>query len=534
MLKILKGLVFLLITTGSICAQDNFDCIYDKTTAKTTQQKLPGAVKTADSLYRSSQDPLHKMKSLMLSAYLYQEQGDFKKAIYYAENAEILINTANNPDLASRITEFLAYQYRVVGLHERSKKYISKGFEIAKKIEDPKRYHETLGILNQELAHCEMELENYSIAVKYLEISLSFFKKAGTIGEEVVTAASYRLLGDVYFKQNNYTVSENYYKQAETLVQEPSCLLGWIYNGLGGIRLKQKRWKEAEIYLNKAENIAEVNSHLDLKKGVYANINDYYEGIHDADKASVYAVKYVKVYEQINAKHSAFINGKLNLEPINKSSGKLSIVKNIAIIILCIALGGLFVFFRSKQKKQHSKFRTIIRSQQKLPEKKNKESQDPDFSNISVEEVDDKENNISKKRTDSLMTSETEAKLLELLDDFEKGNLYNNKNMSLPFLSGELNTNTKYLSYVINQHKSADFKAYINQLRINYIIDKLINDEKYRQYKISILAEECGFSSHSKFASVFRAVTDFSPSAYIKLLDVESQLDESVHFHENN
>ncbi|UHO39458.1 helix-turn-helix transcriptional regulator [Chryseobacterium capnotolerans] len=157
-----------------------------------------------------------------------------------------------------------------------------------------------------------------------------------------------------------------------------------------------------------------------------------------------------------------------------------------------------------------------------------------EFSNISVEEIDEKDSEADRKRNDSLMTSETETKLLELLDEFEKGDLYNNKGMSLSFLAGELNTNTKYLSYVINQHKNADFKTYINRLRINYIVDKLINDDKYRQYKISILADECGFSSHSKFAAVFKAVTDFSPSAYIKHLDAENQLDKNVHFREND
>ncbi|RTZ50445.1 helix-turn-helix domain-containing protein [Chryseobacterium arthrosphaerae] len=74
----------------------------------------------------------------------------------------------------------------------------------------------------------------------------------------------------------------------------------------------------------------------------------------------------------------------------------------------------------------------------------------------------------------------------------------------------------------------------MNRLRINYIVDKLINDEKYRQYKISILADECGFSSHSKFAAVFKAVTDYSPSAYIKYLDVENQSDKDARFHEND
>jgi AraC-like DNA-binding protein len=191
------------------------------------------------------------------------------------------------------------------------------------------------------------------------------------------------------------------------------------------------------------------------------------------------------------------------------------------------------VSFRAKQKKQRAKFRDIIRNQQKLIIQNTEipvEDSEPDFSHISVEEISEKNSDVNKKRNESLMTLETESKLLEFLNDFEKGVLYNNKNMSLPFLAGELNTNTKYLSYVINQHKSADFKTYINRLRINYIVDKLINDDKYRQYKISILADECGFSSHSKFASVFKIVTDYSPSAYIKLLETENQSDKISRF----
>ncbi len=206
----------------------------------------------------------------------------------------------------------------------------------------------------------------------------------------------------------------------------------------------------------------------------------------------------------------------------------LSIAKNVVIIVLCSALIGSVLHFRSKQRKQRSKLRNIIRNLQKstaenseiLP---NENETVSGFANSSIEEVSKHDEEIIKRRNESLMTSETETKLLELLHDFEKGTLFNNKNMSLPFLAGELNTNTKYLSYVINQHKSSDFKSYINRLRINYIVDKLVNDEKYRHYKISILADECGFSSHSKFAAVFKIVTDYSPSAYIKLLESGNQ-----------
>ncbi|WP_344832059.1 AraC family transcriptional regulator [Chryseobacterium ginsenosidimutans] len=225
------------------------------------------------------------------------------------------------------------------------------------------------------------------------------------------------------------------------------------------------------------------------------------------------------------------------LTSVNNTYDQISIAKNVIIIVLCSALIGSFLHFRSKQRKQRSKFRNIIRNLNKSTHNNSEillRKSESDFSHISIEEVSEKDGETNKKRNESLMTSETETKLLELLDDFEKGVLYNNKNMSLPFLAGELNTNTKYLSYVINQHKSSDFKTYINRLRINHIVDKLINDDKYRQYKISILADECGFSSHSKFASVFKIVTDYSPSAYIKLIETENQTDKISRFQENS
>ncbi|NPA07437.1 MAG: helix-turn-helix domain-containing protein [Chlorobi bacterium] len=222
---------------------------------------------------------------------------------------------------------------------------------------------------------------------------------------------------------------------------------------------------------------------------------------------------------------------------IHEHHETINVAKNVVIIVLCSALIGLFLHFRSKQKKQLARIRNILRNHRQAfvadgdfpPENPYK-----DFINISGEEIHRSENEKDRKKAESPMTSETEAKLLELLNDFEKGTSFTNKNMSLSFLAGELNTNTKYLSHLINRHKNSDFKTYINRLRINYIVDKLINDEKYRQYKISILAEECGFSSHSKFASVFKQMTDHSPSVYIKLLDVENQEDNISGFREND
>ncbi|MDN5423779.1 MAG: tetratricopeptide repeat protein, partial [Chryseobacterium sp.] len=541
MSKSMLKLLFLFITAVPILAQKKygFDQICERTSVQTVPKDIPKALKRADSLYRSAEAPLDKVKSLLLSADLYHSAGEFKKSICYAENAHSLLDQIDDAEWLSRVNEFLAKEYRLVGLHERSKKYTLQGIESSKLITDSQTRGEILGLLNQEMAYYEMEQGSYTDAVKYIESSLNSFGKDTIKENDRAVAASYQILGDIYFRLKDYAVSENYYRKAESMLKEKCCVLGLVYNGLGGIRLKQKNWEDAEIYLKKAENIADSSRSLKLKKAVYSNINDYYEGTGDNYKASLYAVKYVKAYDSLTARNREFaVIAPENVGKLNKKSTQISLVKNTAIILLLILLIGIVAFFKVKQKKQRSKFRNIIRTQLQMISSRSEslplKTENTDFSNISVEEVDDRAGVSDKKRNESLMTSETESKLLELLEEFEKGDLYNNKNMSLSFLAAELNTNTKYLSYVINQHKNADVKTYVNRLRINYIIDKLINDEKYRQYKISILADECGFSSHSKFASVFKAVTDFSPSAYIKYLDAENQSDKNVHFPENN
>ncbi|NML70588.1 helix-turn-helix domain-containing protein [Chryseobacterium sp. RP-3-3] len=541
MSRSLLKLLFLFFTAAPIWAQKKYgyDQICERTSIQIAQKDIPKALKTADSLYMAAQKPLDKVKSLLLSANLYHSAGEFKKSICYAENAHSLLSQIDDAEWFSHVNGFLAKEYRLVGLHERSKKYILQGIKTAKLIRDSQKRGEALGLLNQEMAYYEMEQGSYTHAVKYIELSLNSFGKDNVRDNDRAVAASYQILGEVYFKLRDYPASEKYYRKAESLLNEKCCILGLVYNGLGGIRLKQKNWADAEIYLKKAENIADSSKSLKLKKAVYSNINDYYEGTGDNVNASLYATKYVRAYDSLTARNREFaVIAPENLVKPNKKSTQISIVKNAAIIVLLISLIGLVVFFKVKQKKQRSKFRNIIRTQLQMISSRSESSplktENSDFSNISVEEVDDRIGGADKKRNESLMTSETELKLLELLEEFEKGDLYNNKNMSLSFLAAELNTNTKYLSYVINQHKCADVKTYVNRLRINYIIDKLINNEKYRQYKISILADECGFSSHSKFASVFKAVTDFSPSAYIKYLDAENQTDKNVHFPENN
>lgn len=133
---------------------------------------------------------------------------------------------------------------------------------------------------------------------------------------------------------------------------------------------------------------------------------------------------------------------------------------------------------------------------------------------------------ISQKKQDikkNIILKETEELILNKLKRFENSKRFNNKDISLSVLAGQFDTNTKYLSEVINSHYNMNFNMYINRLRINYIVEKLKTDPNFMNYKISYLAENCGFSSHSSFATVFKSITGISPVKFIELLNNENE-----------
>src|SRR5690606_12777376 len=98
-----------------------------------------------------------------------------------------------------------------------------------------------------------------------------------------------------------------------------------------------------------------------------------------------------------------------------------------------------------------------------------------------LEETDKKELSL---RAGNLL-KESEDQILSGLTKFENSKKFTQKDMSLGKLAVRLNTNTKYLSEVINRHKGKNFNAYINELRINYITEKLKSEPAYLNYKVS-------------------------------------------------
>lgn len=117
--------------------------------------------------------------------------------------------------------------------------------------------------------------------------------------------------------------------------------------------------------------------------------------------------------------------------------------------------------------------------------------------------------------------------ILIYLQNFEKNKKFLDKNVSLTTMSVECCTNKSYLSKIINHYKNENFVSYLNNLRLNYVVEEWKVNQKSRYFPIQEIAEKTGFSSAQSFSRNFRERYGISPTYFLKRLDKETELKAS-------
>ncbi|WP_162128709.1 helix-turn-helix domain-containing protein [Flavobacterium phycosphaerae] len=119
---------------------------------------------------------------------------------------------------------------------------------------------------------------------------------------------------------------------------------------------------------------------------------------------------------------------------------------------------------------------------------------------------------------EQIIKPEIVAAVSKKLEKFEESNLYLDKDFNLSKMAAIVDCNTRYTSRIISETRNKKYIEYVDDLRIEFIIDKLKNDSKYRNYTIKALTEEAGFKSPQKFKEAFTKATELTPLYFIKEL----------------
>ena len=117
---------------------------------------------------------------------------------------------------------------------------------------------------------------------------------------------------------------------------------------------------------------------------------------------------------------------------------------------------------------------------------------------------------------------EVEEAIYNDLIKFEKNKKYLEKNMGRAKIAVALHTNQRYAAEIISHYRGKGTIDYITDLKLDYIVDRLKNDKKFRKYTNESLAQEAGFGSTQIFAKSFKAKYGMSTLYFISEIQKES------------
>ena len=478
------------------------------------------SIEISEYVFSISYTDKDKANALVLSAEGEAARGNLIAVLKDLQKARLYAVQADEVYLQFKIAGLQATQYRLLGFYEKEKVGMLAPLSSseAQMGEGQKELLEADGY--REKAFILLNEKKTKGAIKYFRKAIAItVHNTNNYEKKIALIKNFNDVAQAYLSINQIDSATYFFQKSLVLAQQFNPATAFkiaAQNGLGRVLFLKGNYKESVIAftaLIEKETIADPV----LKTNIYKNLSDSYIALEDLEHYKLYNSRYKELNDsitEVQKKARLFIAQVIEKEQQEslKNTELHYYIKIIAIFLLL-----LFLFFGSylyhlKVKEEYKRFLQIIDS---LENGEKLKISDEDTAAYPVDEETTVSDNTITIPESSIRT------ILEKLTRFEESTRYTNPNMSLQLLAKQLDTNTKYVSEIINKNKHKNFKAYINELRINYIIRKMRNDRRYLNYKTSYLAQECGFVSRSTFTTIFKSVTGLAPAKFIDFLKKE-------------
>ncbi|SHJ47640.1 AraC family transcriptional regulator [Aquimarina spongiae] len=286
---------------------------------------------------------------------------------------------------------------------------------------------------------------------------------------------TYLFLGKSHAALSENEISISYYKKIDSLTKKTNYLVPEIRSAYIGIIDHYKSQGDQKNQLHYINRLLSNDSILNQR---FRKLNN--KLIKDYDTPILLSEKEKIIVELSNKKKQSYYG--------------LLLLATTTLIITTLLI------FNYKKKKQYR-----IRFEELMKEK------------LVVEK------NIHSNKSNSIgIAEDVVQKILHGLDNFEKNKDFLKPSITSGILATKLNTNSKYLTTVIKYYRKKRFLPYINDLRIEYIIEQLKIEPKLQKYTIKALAKEAGFNSTEVFSTSFFKKTGIYPSYFIKQLQLRN------------
>ncbi|MBI9064355.1 MAG: tetratricopeptide repeat protein [Marinilabiliaceae bacterium] len=387
---------------------------------------------------------------------------------------------------------------------------------------------ENIAVCHQSIGTIYIIKNDYPKAKEQLLLAGLHFKEAGLPAKYITVLNN---LGVLHKRQKHYQLALKNYEEILTINQtiKNNAIEGNTFNNISQVYTAQGKYELALKSLQKALKAYQQHSEQDLREA-YLNMSGIYELKQDYKNAYKWHVRYkehsdsifdlqkFKEMEELLVKYESDKKALLiDQMKVESERNHATIMKN-RIIIGGVSLFAIVLLISTIAIRRQNQLK--IKSYHQLVKKSEELAQ------INAA----KRQQALKIETPAIITNETNEKIhdkgivpeavrLKVLEHFNQliteDKLYTNTDLTITQVAKQFETNTKYLSQIINETFECNFSNFINQLRIEEA-QYLLKDHKNNALTLEVIGQMAGFKSKSVFNTSFKRITGVTPSFYKK------------------
>ncbi len=471
---------------------------------------------------------------LCLKSLIHSEKGEYDISLDLSLKLLDLGEKDNNYYILMKAHGALLHYYIRNESYSKALNHCLKGLEYTIKIEEIQYFYFKI----DEIARLLFKLGDTEGALKAYDFYLKLENKMNPPGDYIQSIV-YMNMADIYTSINELEKSQNYISKALSL----------NYKNDFRFRIPRALILQAELYLKREDTIeaihfyekslsaAEAINAFDVVQSTSEILSNLYNKKGESSKAFEYKVLHLSIRDSLfsNEKEQKIVilEAKRKIKEITQKQkilaleneaqrAKIHTIISILFGTLVLSLIVLFSYLKVKNKNKLLYTRTVelAKIQLKMSNKiEELERLEPKIDSDGEEEL------LEKTNAANSLDESVKNIILNKLNRLEQKLFFIDQQCTLRQTAQQLKTNPKYLSQVINQEKKSNFNNYINELRINYLLTRLLKEKDFRESKLSYIAVTVGYNNLNTFNAAFKKRQGILPSYFIKELIQESEME---------
>ena len=461
-----------------------------------------------------------------LKSYIFTERGEYDLAYETALNLLEKGESLKNHYCLMRAYSAISHFYLRLGEYDKALENCLKGLDYILELKEVRFIFAKI----DEIARMTHKLEGGKKALEIYDFYLELEKSVESPGSYIQSVV-YMNIASIYIEESEFEKAEDFLYKALDLIDSNNYRFRKprVHVLIADLHLKQGDSISAEKDYYEAYNAAKSIKAFDVIKEVSRSLSSLNGAMGNTKEAAFFSNLYISVSDSLFSTESEqrlkILEARRRISEISKQKEILELKSEsqeeryrfmTIIFILTLALGSIatYSYFRVSKKNKLLYSRTKELAVEKLNQKKM----------VAMEKVKNPSGQIVKASSGGgYMDEDIKEIILTKLNRLEEEAFFLNSKCSLRSLSEILQTNQKYLSQVINHEKKSNFNNYINELRINYLLNRLLEDKEYRNSKLSYIATTSGFNNLNTFYSAFKKRLGILPSYFIEKLNEEDE-----------